>query len=375
MFGILNLNDGIEELSMEKHDKPFLRVLNGEVIDNYIPFWFMRQAGRYLPEYRKLRAEAGSFLDMAYNPQYAAEVTMQPIRRFGMDAAIIFSDILVIPHALGQHLEFVQGEGPKLNPVRCGYDFAKLNFDRFDEILHPVYDALSSVSIALQTEGFDKTALIGFCGAPWTVACYMVEGGGSKDFINTKKLSFEDPDDFQALIDLLVEASAKYLCHKVNAGAEALQIFDSWAGALDANSFDRWCIQPTKEIVKRVRKEHPDVPIIGFPRGAGNHYLDYVKETGVTAVGIDQSISTKWARDYLQSEMPVQGNLDPGCFLAGGNQMVEAAEKIMKDLSGGPFVFNLGHGINKETPIENVELLVETIRNYKNEQKNSRRAV
>ncbi len=349
---------------MEKQTKPFLRVLNGKTTD-HVPFWFMRQAGRYLPEYRELRATAGSFLDMAYNPDFACEVTLQPLRRFNMDAAIIFSDILVIPHALGQHLEFVQGEGPKLDALKSSSEFSKLNYDRFDEILNPVYEALKNVRAGMKKEGFDQTALIGFCGAPWTVACYMVEGGGSKDFMSVKKLSFEDPEGFQKLIDLLVEASAKYLINKVNAGAEALQIFDSWAGALDSQSFDRWCIQPTKKIVELVRKAHPDVPIIGFPRCAGTHYLDYIQKTGITAVGLDHAVNTKWARDYLQSQMPVQGNLDPACFLAGGDQMVKAAEKIMNDLSGSPFIFNLGHGINKDTPIENVELLVKTIKEYR----------
>ncbi|MBI1302156.1 MAG: uroporphyrinogen decarboxylase, partial [Alphaproteobacteria bacterium] len=284
--------------------KPLLKVLNGEKAD-HIPFWFMRQAGRYLPEYRELRKEAGSFLDMAYNPDFASEVTLQPIRRFQMDAAIIFSDILVILHALGQHLEFVAGEGPKLDAMRSAQEFKKLNYDRFDEILNPVYEALRKTKKGLIDEGYPETTLIGFCGAPWTVACYMVEGQGSKDYMNVKKLSFADPDSFQYLIDFLVEASTKYLIEKVNAGAEVLQIFDSWAGALDSQSFERWSIQPTKKIVDLVRKTHPHIPIIGFPRCAGTHYIDYVQKTGITAVGLDHAVDTKWAAENLQTHVPV----------------------------------------------------------------------
>ena len=343
--------------------KNFLEVLKGHKPD-HIPFWFMRQAGRYLPEYMELRKQAGGFLEMAYNSDMACEITLQPIRRFNMDAAIIFSDILVIPHALGQHLEFVQGEGPKLEPMRSSSDFSKLNFASFEKTLNPVYEALSKVKTGLQTEGYNGTALIGFCGAPWTVACYMVEGGGSKDWLNVKKLAFQDPDGFAGLIDLLVESTAQYLINQVNAGAEALQIFDSWAGALDAQSFKRWCIDPTKQIVDLVKDTHPNVPIIGFPRSAGQNYFNYVQGTGVTAVGLDQFVDTTWAARTLQPLVPVQGNLDPVHLLTGGDAMILAAEKIIGDLSGGHFVFNLGHGINKETPVEHVEQLVKFIREH-----------
>lgn len=348
---------------MTHQKKNFLEVLKGHKPD-HIPFWFMRQAGRYLPEYRELRAKAGGFLDMAYNPDHACEVTMQPIRRFGMDAAIIFSDILVIPHSLGQHLEFVQGEGPKLNPLRSAEDFSSLNFSKFQSTLTPVYEALSKTKTALQNEGFGGTALIGFCGAPWTVACYMVEGGGSKDFMNVKKLAFQDEAALQGLMEILVESSAQYLIEQINAGAETVQIFDSWAGALDAQSFRKWVIRPTKQIVDLVKSVHPTVPIIGFPRCAGNNYLAYVQDTGVTAVGIDPSVDTKWAARTLQPLVPVQGNLDPISLLAGGDQMIMAVEKIIGDLKDGQFVFNLGHGINKETPIEHVETLIQTIREH-----------
>ncbi len=348
---------------MTHQKKNFLEVLKGHKPD-HIPFWFMRQAGRYLPEYRELRAKAGGFLDMAYNPDFACEVTMQPIRRFGMDAAIIFSDILVIPHSLGQHLEFVQGEGPKLNPLRSASDFSSLNFSKFQSTLTPVYEALSKTKTALQNEGFGGTALIGFCGAPWTVACYMVEGGGSKDFMNVKKLAYQDEAALQGLMEILVESSAQYLIEQINAGAETVQIFDSWAGALDAQSFRKWVIQPTRQIVDLVKSVHPNVPIIGFPRCAGNNYLNYVQDTGVTAVGLDPSVDTKWAARTLQPLVPVQGNLDPICLLAGGDQMIMAVEKIIGDLKDGQFVFNLGHGINKETPVENVETLVKVIKEY-----------
>ena len=349
---------------MTNQKKNFLEVLESRKSNN-IPFWFMRQAGRYLPEYMDLRAKAGSFLDMAYNPTLAAEVTLQPIRRFGMDAAIIFSDILVIPHALGQHLKFVQGEGPKLNPVRSANDIEKLNYDNFDKVLNPVYEALDKVKTGLQVEGYNNTALIGFCGAPWTVACYMVEGGGSKDFMQVKKLAFSKPEAFGKLIDLLVDSSSKYLINQVNAGAETLQIFDSWAGALDAQSFDKWVIEPTKRIIENVKKVHPDIPIIGFPRMSGNNYISYIQKTGVTAVSLDQSINTGWAADNLQNLVPVQGNLDPICLLTGGDALKIAAEKIISDLSAGNFIFNLGHGIHKDTPPEHVAQLSRLIQDYK----------
>lgn len=344
--------------------KNFLEALKKHKTD-HIPFWFMRQAGRYLPEYMELRAKAGSFLNMAYNPDFAAEVTMQPIRRFGMDAAIIFSDILVIPHALGQHLEFVQGEGPKLEAIRSSADFSKLNFNRFQSTLAPVYQAIRNTRSMLAAEGFASTALIGFAGAPWTVASYMVEGGGSKEFLHVKKMAYADPQGFAILIDTLVEATAAYLIEQVNAGAESLQIFDSWAGALDSHQFKRWVIQPTRDIVRLVKATHPHVPIIGFPRCAGYNYIAYIQETGVDAVSLDHQIDTKWAARSLQVQVPVQGNLDPICLLAGGDALKLAAEKIIGDLSGAPFVFNLGHGINKDTPIAHVEQLVKIIRDHK----------
>jgi len=344
--------------------KLFLDSLAGHVGER-VPFWFMRQAGRYLPEYRELRAAKGGFLEMAFDPDSACEITMQPIRRFGMDAAIIFSDILTIPHALGQELEFLEGEGPKLNPVTDAKGIAALSFRDFDKKLEPVYEALRKTKSKLVQEGFSETALIGFAGAPWTVATYMIEGGSSRDFLNAKKMAYGDPETFSSLIHLLVESTAAYLIRQVDAGAETLQIFDSWAGALDESLFHQWVIKPTREIVTMVRDSHPHVPIIGFPKGAGGNYAAYAQETGVTAVGLDPSVPTRWAAQTLQIHKPLQGNLDPACLMAGGDAVVLAVERIMADLSRGPFVFNLGHGVHKDTPVENVAALVDLLKNWR----------
>lgn len=348
---------------MDGSDKVFLRALNGEVTEK-VPFWFMRQAGRYLPEYRELRAKAGGFLDMAYNPDMACEITMQPLRRFGMDAAIIFSDILVVPHALGQHLEFVAGEGPKLEPIRSAQDIGKLKPEITEAIFSKVYEAISKTRSAMVDEGFDQTALIGFAGAPWTVACYMVQGGGSKDFEIVRSLAYGDPETFQQLIDIVVEVTAEYLSGQIKAGAEAVQIFDSWSGVLEANQFHRWVIGPTKQLVEKVKAEHPDIPVIGFPRGSGVLYRDYVRDTGVSAVSTDQGLPTAWIASALQTSLPVQGNMDPVALLAGGNSLKLAAEKIFHDLAGGAFIFNLGHGVIKDTPVDHVEHLVGLIKGY-----------
>ena len=294
---------------------------------------------------------------MAFDPQAACEITMQPIRRFGMDGAILFSDILTVPMALGQHLEFVAGEGPKLGPL----DIGALNYAEFSK-LDPVYETLGNVKTALEVEGFGHTTLIGFSGAPWTVATYMVEGGSSRDFLKTKLMSYQEPEKFTALINLLVEASATYLINQINAGAQVVQIFDSWAGALDPDGFKRWCVKPIRQIVEMVRAAHPHVPIIGFPKGAGYNYLSFVQDTGVTALGLDQHVPCEWASRALQPVCPVQGNLDPVVLLAGGDAMVLAVEKILNVLSSGPFIFNLGHGIHKDTPVEHVEQLVKLIR-------------
>lgn len=346
-------------------DKLFLKTLKGQNNSGQVPFWFMRQAGRYLPEYRELRAEKGGFLAMAFDPDAACEITMQPIRRFGMDAAIIFSDILVIPYALGQHLEFVAGEGPKLDPITSVEGLNTLSDDNFDEMLEPVYQAISKTRRALSDEGFDGTALIGFAGSPWTVATYMVEGGGSKDYAGVKSWAYRDPDGFQTLIDLLVTMTARYLIKQIEAGAEALQLFDSWASALDGDEFMRWCVRPNAKIVELVKAKYPDIPIIGFPKGAGYNYLAYAQNVNVDALGLDSSVDLDWAARELQPLKTLQGNLDPFCLLAGGDALEAKVNHILDKLSGGSFVFNLGHGINKETPIDHVETMVKTVRGFK----------
>ncbi len=337
--------------------KKFLDALQG-LRNERAPFWFMRQAGRYLPEYRELRARKNGFLAMAMDPKSACEITMQPIRRFGMDAAIIFSDILVIPRALGQKLEFVEGEGPKLDPLETPKHFSRLNFLEFESLLTPVYEALRNTRTALVSGGFGQSALIGFAGAPWTVAAYMIEGGGSgDDFSLARALVKNHPEDFARLMETLVEATSLYLEKQVDAGAEALQIFDSHAGVLDDEDFKRWVIAPTKQIITRVKKKYSNIPVIGFPRGAGENYIDYAKETGITALGLDQHVDTKWAAENLQTLLPVQGNLDPEILRTGDN-LENAARQILKDLSDGPHIFNLGHGVHKDTPVEHVERLV-----------------
>ena len=348
------------EIRSETTDhKRLLRSLNGETLQRP-PFWFMRQAGRYLPEYRETRSRAGDFLSLCYNPDLAIEVTLQPIRRFHMDASILFSDILVIPDALGQPLAYREGEGPVLEPVRNARDLAKLDKGRLHEHLSPVYETVKGLTLALPPE----VALIGFAGAPWTVASYMVEGKGSRDFAIAKDWAFRHPDGFAVLIDLLVEATADYLIAQVDAGADVLQIFDTWAGALSETQFRRWSLKPTAEIVKRVRARHPNVPIIGFPRGVGASYLDYIRETGLNAVSLDTSVPLTWARDQIQRHVAVQGNLDPLLVVAGGTQMRREATRILETLSGGPFIFNLGHGFVPQTPPEHVAELSELIRNF-----------
>jgi len=345
---------------MSESEMLFLKTLQGNATEqDGIPFWFMRQAGRYLPEYRELRAEKGGFLAMAFDPEAACEITMQPVRRFGMDAAIIFSDILTIPMSLGQHLEFVTGEGPKLGALNLD----ELEFD--GEVLQPVYQALRETRSQLNHEGFGQTTLIGFSGAPWTVATYMVEGGSSRDFLKVKTMAYREPEEFKKLMDMLVKATARYLILQVEAGAQALQIFDSWAGALDQFGFERWCIQPIKLIVDLVRAVYPNIPIIGFPKGAGLMYERFIKETGVDAIQIDPLVPSEYAADVLQKKVPVQGNLDPLCLLAGGDVLTSNLTKILDDLSGGDYIFNLGHGIHKETPIAHVEQMVKIIRDYR----------
>jgi uroporphyrinogen decarboxylase len=339
--------------------KLFLRALAGETLPRS-PFWLMRQAGRYLPEYRATRTQAGSFLDLCFAPELAVEVTLQPLRRYGMDAAILFSDILVVPYALGQRLDYVEGEGPKLDPVRSAADLGRLSADHLHERLAAVYDTVRRLTRALP----ETTALIGFAGAPWTVATYMVEGGGSKEFAHVKAWAYRDSAGFGALIDLLVEVTADYLASQIEAGAEAVQIFDTWAGALPAPEFRRWVIEPTRRLVALLKARHPTVPVIGFPRGAGVMYAEYAEATGVTALGLDTAVPVEWAASALQTRLPVQGNLDPILLVAGGEGLDRAARHILSVLGGGPFVFNLGHGVVQTTPPEHVAQLAQLIRNW-----------
>lgn len=342
------------------NEPALLQVLKGQAI-NPPPIWLMRQAGRYLAEYRELRAKAESFLDLCYTPKRATEVTLQPIRRFGFDAAILFSDILVVPDALGQKVVFQEGEGPLLDAFDSEAGLAKLSPDGFLERLAPVFEAIGLIRSALGPE----TALIGFCGAPWTVATYMVGGRGSSDQAAARGWAYRDRKGFGKLIDLLVEVSAEYLCAQIEAGAQAVQIFDSWAGNLPEGEFRRWSLAPANAIVESVKAAHPDVPVIGFPRCAGPLYRNYVRETGVDAVSCDTSLPVSFIRDELQPRVTVQGNLDPLALVAGGAVMEEAVEGILEALSGGPFIFNLGHGIVPQTPPENVARLVELVRGGK----------
>lgn len=336
---------------------PLLSVLEGKPCSPP-PLWLMRQAGRYLPEYREVRKTVASFLDLCLTPKLAAEVTLQPLRRFAFDASIVFSDILIVPFALGQSVAFVEGEGPKLDPIRDGTALAKLDLHAASGRLSPVYETVERVVAELPV----GVPLIGFCGAPWTVATYMVEGAGSKDQAGTRSLAYRNPEMFQELIDLVVETSVAYLLAQVDAGCRALQIFDSWSGSLPEDAFAKWCIAPTKTIVARVKAEAPDIPVIGFPRGAGPSAVRYAQETGVDAVGCDTSLPLDWIRDSLQSLVPVQGNLDPVLLAAGGPELDARVRLILAELGDGPHIFNLGHGILPETPIENVERLVRLVK-------------
>lgn len=337
-------------------DSPFLRALAGET-NAPPPIWLMRQAGRYLPEYREVRARVDSFLDLCRTPELAAEATLQPLRRFDLDAAIVFSDILIVPYALGQKVEFIEGEGPRLEPIRTGEALKRLRAEGDADILEPVYETVERVTASLS----GNVPLIGFCGAPWTVATYMVEGGGSKDQAAARLFAYRHPDSFQRLIDLLVDVSARYLLGQVKAGARALQIFDSWAGNLPEDQFDRWCIAPAKSLVERVRAEAPQIPVIGFPRGSGVLARTYARETGIDGLGCDTSMPLGYVKE-LQGTLPVQGNLDPLLLLAGGPELDARVSAILTALGRGPFIFNLGHGIHPETPPENVERLVALVK-------------
>jgi uroporphyrinogen decarboxylase len=346
---------------MKADQKPIIEILKRRKASR-VPFWLMRQAGRYLPEYRELRSKAGSFLNLVYDPEMAAEVTVQPLRRFGMDAAILFSDILVVPHALGQDVAFEAGEGPKLDPIRSETDFRKLSLENLESKAVSVYETVLRTAQKMKQEGFRETALIGFCGSPWTVLCYMVEGKGSKDFEKTRLWALSDPVSFQKLVDIMTEASCVYLAGQIRAGAEIIQLFDSWSGLLDGEEFTRWVIEPTKKIRKYLLKNFPHVPVIGFPRGAGVMAAAYTKDTSVDCIGLDQTTDIAWAVNNIF--LPLQGNLDPVRLLAGGRALEEGMEKIRSSFGTKPFIFNLGHGVIKETPIAHIEKLRDTVRSW-----------
>ncbi len=332
-----------------------LETLRGQISAKK-PVWLMRQAGRYLPEYRALRAEKGGFLELVNDSEAAAEVTIQPIRRFGMDGAILFSDILVIPHALGQKLEFLAGEGPRLSPPLV--DSALEALTAVPERLDPVYRTVALVRSLLGPE----TTLLGFAGSPWTVATYMIAGEGSRDHHVARSLAYRDPAAVQAIIDAIIDSTITYLSGQIQAGAEAVQLFDSWSGSLAPREFERWVIAPTVRIVDAIQELHPDTPIIGFPKGAGEKLPAYARETRVDAIGVDETIDPVWANRELPAGLPVQGNLDPLQLLAGGPALETHAREVLAAFSGRPHVFNLGHGIDKETPIPHVERLLQIVR-------------
>jgi uroporphyrinogen decarboxylase len=340
--------------------KPFLEVLSGRR-QAVPPLWMMRQAGRYLPEYREARARAGGFLDLCFSPELAAEVTLQPIRRFQFDAAIIFSDILVIPYALGRSVRFEVGEGPKLDPLDTPDKVATLSASADFSKLEPVYQALRLVRGELDPQ----IALIGFCGAPWTVATYMVAGHGTPDQAPARMMAYRHPDAFTTIIDVLVESSIQYLVGQLHAGADALQIFDTWAGVLPPREFQRWSVEPTARIVAGVRKLVPDARIIGFPRGAGALLPAYVDATGVDAVSIDWAAEPQLIRERVQTKVAVQGNLDPLVLIAGGAALDRAVDDVLANYATGRLIFNLGHGILPETPIAHVEQMVRRVRDYR----------
>lgn len=339
--------------------KIFLKALKGETCARP-PFWFMRQAGRYLPEYMEIRKKAKNFLDFCYTPELAAEATLQPIRRYGMDAAILFSDILVLPDALGCDVTFEEGRGPALKPIVRAADIEKLSDCNFLENLTPVFETLRNVKAALA----ENVSMIGFAGAPWTVAVYMVEGHGGTDGGTIRRWAYEDEEGFARLIDLLVTATTAYLIEQIKNGAEAVQLFDSWAGMLPENQFHRWVIEPTRIIVNKIREIYPYIPIIGFPRAAGVLFKPFVEKTGVDGINIDCGVPLDWAVSILQSRCTVQGNMDNQVLVVGGRAMEEAAKCILNRLAGGPFIFNLGHGVLPETPPENVARLAAVIKDW-----------
>ncbi len=323
------------------------------------PVWLMRQAGRYLPEYRALRAQKGGFLPLVYDSEAAAEITLQPIRRFGFDGAILFSDILIVPYAMGQDLEFLAGEGPQLSPRLV--DAALDSLQAVPQRLSPIYETVAKVKAGL---GGGRT-LLGFAGSPWTVATYMVAGEGSRDQHETRAMAYRDPAGFQAIIDAITAVTVDYLVGQINAGAEAVQLFDSWAGSLAPAEFERWVIAPNAAIVGALKRRAAHVPVIGFPKGAGEKLPAYARETGVDAVGLDETINPLWAARNLPETIPVQGNLDPLLLLAGGTELERQTRRILDAFADRPHVFNLGHGIGQTTPVEHVEQLLGHVRGWR----------
>ena len=340
------------------HTKKLLRALNGERLD-VPPIWMMRQAGRYLPEYKATRAQAGDFLSLCYNPDLAAEVTLQPIRRYGFDAAILFADILLVPQALGADLWFVTGDGPRLSPITSADDIAKLKpASDIHEVLSPVYETVRILSRELPAE----TTLIGFAGAPWTVATYMIAGRGTPDQGPAHALREEDTATFEALLDRITDATIDYLSMQIEAGAEVVKIFDSWAGSLKGDAFRKYALEPAKKITAALKAKHPGIPVIAFPREAGENYIGFAKEVGADCLALDNSVDADWAAKHLQVDGCVQGNLAPGHMVTGGKALIEETQRIVKAFSGGPHIFNLGHGITPDADPANVQLMIDTVR-------------
>jgi len=341
-------------------NKPILTVLSGQPVWPP-PVWMMRQAGRHLPEYKATRAEAGSFLSLVTNPELAAEVTLQPVRRYGMDGAILFSDILMVPWAMGQKLWMEEGEGPRLTPITDAAGLAALRPAELREAAAPIFETVSRVREALDEAG-SKTTLIGFAGSPFTVACYMVQGRGGNDFPGVRQLAYADPQLFARLIRVLTDATVDYLLAQVEAGVEALMLFDSWSGLLAPSQFRRWVIDPTAAIRRALAQAAPHIPVIGFPRLAGPMLADYAARTGMQGIGMDTSMDPKWAAANVPPEMALQGNLDPLVLMTGGIALETEARTLLSAMRGRPFIFNLGHGIEKETPIDHVTALLRLVR-------------
>jgi uroporphyrinogen decarboxylase len=341
---------------MSEATKPILEVLSGNR-QKVPPVWFMRQAGRYLPEYRAVRERAGSFLKLCFTPDLAAEITLQPIRRFGFDAAILFSDILVVPHALGRRVSFETGEGPRLEPLDIS-DIGALPTEADAAILVPVYEAVRLVKRKLPP----RVALLGFCGAPWTVATYMIAGRGTPDQAPARTFAYREPEAFARLIEILIGVSSHYLVEQIRAGAEAVQIFDTWAGVLPPREFERWCVAPVRKMAVNVRREIPDAKIIGFPRGCGASLATYLDQVPVNAVGLDWAADPAFVHEHVRGRAAVQGNLDPLVLLAGGEALDRAIDDVLANYAEGPFIFNLGHGILPETPVMHVEQTLQRIR-------------